>query len=384
VAETLHKFFLIIPPGLESLARVELGHWLPDLKPLVDNGGLQIEVPLAEGFALNAVLKIPTRILLRLDEFRCRDFPTLFKRIQKLPWRDFVSAGPVEWEVSASASRLGHERRITETCTDAYAAFHRAHEPKQSSSIHGLRVFVRIVSDACVISIDTSGEALYRRGYRTHIGEAPLRENLAAALLWALGSSTNNKVTLVDPMMGSGTFLCEAYHLLHINRFRSYAYQNFVCCPNEARDFNWVGTRFNENNIFHHLSGSDIDTRAVEAATHNAKLAQLPTAIATFQIADIWSKPNIKTAPPTWLICNPPYGERLATDNLPVADYLKKLVKTLIENFKPQKIGLLISKGEISPKELLTKKWEISPVISFRNGGIPVQFIIGTLREQRD
>src|SRR4051812_42892506 len=94
-----HDFFLIVAPGLENLAARELKFWLPNPATLL-KGGLQLKATLADGFRLNRCLKIPTRILLRLGQFRCRDFPTLFRRLTQFNWRDFVAQGQVHWEVS--------------------------------------------------------------------------------------------------------------------------------------------------------------------------------------------------------------------------------------------------------------------------------------------
>src|SRR6185312_7514271 len=84
------EFFLVALPGLEDVVQAEVADWFPDLTTKLEHGGVTVRAPLEEGLAMNQALKTPTRILLRVASFRCRDFPHLFNAVKKLKWDEWI------------------------------------------------------------------------------------------------------------------------------------------------------------------------------------------------------------------------------------------------------------------------------------------------------
>src|SRR6188508_765224 len=105
------KLFVIVPPGLEDLAALELESKCP-VSLTVIKGGLELEADLMWIEAAHLLLKIPTRILMRLDSFKVRDFPKLYQKLCKLPWNNWLSHPEPTWEITCKQSRLMHTGRI--------------------------------------------------------------------------------------------------------------------------------------------------------------------------------------------------------------------------------------------------------------------------------
>jgi putative N6-adenine-specific DNA methylase len=206
------EFFIVALPGLEDIVEKEVNEWFPGLKTHPGHGGVTVHAPFPTGLALNGVLKTATRVLLRVAEFRCRDFPKLYNKILELPWKDWVEPdATIEVHAATRLSRLKIKTRIEETCVEAWQEYQRELRLRPDPE-KKVAMYVRFHNDDCVISLDTSGERLHKRGVREKIGEAPLRETIAAALiqLTARTEPEATAVEIVDPMMGSGTFLIEA------------------------------------------------------------------------------------------------------------------------------------------------------------------------------
>ncbi len=383
-------FFVIAPPGLEDVCERELRWWLPlvagDEAPQVAatlarvRGGIAFDSPPAIGHELNHVLKTPSRILVRVAEFGCRDFPKLFKKVRGLPWNDWDFPRSPTPEVSASShgSRLKMKKRIEETCADGYRAwrksavgdFDEASEPRPG-------LFARFDGDVCTLSLDTSGEHLHKRGYRIDTPEAPLRETLAAALLLKLFEAADGRDwSLIDPMAGSGTFLTEAA-LLGARHGRGYAYESFAAVragrlPRSAppRSAPAALPRFRA------LFGIDHSPGALAAAAANA--ARLPAGLApTYLAGDLLggiAVPLAADLPQAGaLICNPPYGERLKVGGR-LDEFYTRMVAVFEERLAPLRVGLLLP-AKVEPRRIgWPAAWRRVSETSFSNGGIPVVF----------
>ena len=156
----------------------------------------------------------------------------------------------------------------------------------------------RIVRNRCTLSVDTSGELLHRRGWRHKAGAAPVRENVAAAILRLAGWVPG--IPLYDPMCGSGTFLIEAASWsagLAPGRLRKFAWK-----WTEASSSTELGAKCTAN-----IAGSDRSEAAVKAASDNAARAGVHISISQLEAESV-SPP---TAEPGLLVCNPPYGKRI-------------------------------------------------------------------------
>lgn len=378
----MSPFFLIVPPGFEELAEAELHIWLREFvlgsAPQIvrEKGGLSLELPLEIGFALNGRLKIPSRILLRIADFGCRDFPKLFKKMRGLSWAPWVGENPPvpEFVVSSHGSRLAVKKRIESTCEDGFKAWKKLQAGDAEAVADGkkLTVFVRFFDDVCTVSLDTSGEHLHRRGYKTKATEAPLRENIAAALLYRLLAGTSD-VTLIDPMSGSGTFLSESA-ILPKFLDRKYAFRDFACVRDGGVVVSGEPRGAQQAPHADRFFAFDKSMDAIEAARENFADAGLSDAIQLKQ-ADLFADEYETISGNRIVVCNPPYGERLKVQGS-LANLYSKLLHMIDQKFKPMKVGVLLPE-KTNPKTLrLPEGWQTKSNLPFSNGGLPVVFYV--------
>lgn len=330
------NLFAIVSPGLESCCAGELAALaLANLE--IFPGGVGFPGRLADLYRANLHLRTASRIVVRFARFRCRDFPDLYRQGSRLPWGRFVRRETsIEFRVTCRESRLMHTARIAETLL---AAADRAlgREPGVAKERVQL-VLVRIIKDVVELSIDSSGELLHRRGYRTRIAAAPLRETLAAGVLRLLG--WDGAEPLADPLCGTGTFLLEGA-LLAAHRApgcdRGFAFMHWpgwrpglwaqVC--DEARRA--------ERPCPAPVSGGDADEEALAAAHANLARAGLAESV-VLECTALEGQPVHPGA--GLVVCNPPYGRRLTTA-VPIEDYFAGLGRELRRAYPQWRKALL-------------------------------------------
>jgi len=318
-------------------------------------GGVEVMTTLELGFSLNYILKIPGRILLRLDSFKCRDFPKLFKKLKKIPWNNYLLGQIPIIKSSSKKSRIFDSRKIEKTAQDAIKAYYLGQAPKKKSleklkNAPEMSIFLRIEDDTCLLSLDTSGERLHRRGLRTLIGAAPLRENLAAGMVYFLKKNAPIDLAyLIDPMCGSGTLLLEALEFYKTVTTRKFAFEYFPLKTNLPI------LKIPDITLFKNYIGMDKDPSVIEAAKSNQPNVKFIT-------EDLFS--GVSTLENAGIIFNPPYGKRIELDKS-----IDEIMKRVKEKFSPKIIGILIP--EETPKSFKAKN-----VLSFSNGGIRVKFYL--------
>lgn len=371
------RFFLVYPLDLEDLGIVELEEKLklffPDISYAIANripGGIEIDCPTYVGLSLNKILRTPTRVLLRLTEFKCRDFPKLFLKISKYNWAPWLIGQTPVIECSSKNSRLFDSRKIEKAIADGVLQFYR-HKPVKKKYLDHLaltdekllpKIYFRAVDDLCTISIDTTGERLHLRGEKILTGLAPIRENLAALLLIELRKYLKTlPINLIDPMCGSGTFLLEAKNSYAITESRDFSFFHFASVlDNPIQAIN------NESKIelfFKNLIGFDINPEIVNLANKN--LADVD-----IQQDDIFGE-KVHIIENAVIITNPPYGIRVG-ENINLNYYLK-LIESIKNKYNPELLGIII------PKEYKISNLKDFKTISnrsFSNGGIDVVFYV--------
>ncbi|MCX7978219.1 MAG: hypothetical protein N2578_04380 [Bdellovibrionaceae bacterium] len=330
-------------------------------------GGVEFAAEMFLGLQLNFFLKTAGRILLRLAQFRVRDFGQLAERMARVPLETWLSGPPDRIEIASTASRVFHKGRIEETVRQAISK----RRFKNPTSSH--RLYLRLSHNQLTVSLDTSGEHLHRRGVRTYIGEAPLRETLAALCLRALirdrAPAELGGIRLVDPFCGSGTFLLESATLWQPNFQRKYAFQSWLRCP---RLFRIPGFEKNyrlfQSPSFQSLLGFDIDPHAIEAAQKNCAALSHPRA--EFFTQDILTAQRQSSLLETWVITNPPYGDRV-----PLPAGPRQLVQRILDAFTPARLGILWPEHLL---EQITSLNALKPHGKFKmkNGGRDVTFAI--------
>jgi putative N6-adenine-specific DNA methylase len=394
----LSRFFLVVPPGFEELAERELVsrrfYSLTDtssVKIKKVKGGLEIECPQELSLALNRFSRLGTRVLMRLAEFRCRDFPKLFKRIQSVPWHEFIrgdgSTGgggkgdpTFSVEVSARKSRLMNQKRIAEAVSDGVKKSLRGHAGKKAApGMTPTEIYVRFEDDMAQISLDTSGEALFKRGYKTLEALAPLRENFAAGLFFALWDFAGRPLNyqLVDPLCGSGTFLTEGGLFWSEPPARNFDFQKWFTgeIPRLIPPFTDKNNKVLEsrNEVF----GFDRHPEALRLAEENLRAAGLVQF--SLQQKDFLKEPVTlpslnADAGPEWQktvrlgIANPPYGVRIQLP-APPAEFYARLIGAF-ESLECQAFGFIV------PREHLKHLPKSANQVKFSNGGLDVTFVI--------
>ena len=284
----------------------------------------------------NMYLRCAERVHLKVAEFEARSFDELFEETKRINWAKYIPFGaqfPIS-KASSIKSKLYStpdiqsivKKAVVESLKKSYLETGLLKEDKEKYPI-----YVFIHKDKVTLTIDTSGTALHKRGYRERANKAPIRETLAAAIMelvpWRPGR------TLVDPMCGSGTLLIEA------------AMKGINMAPGMNREFIsekwrtmdkkiWWDVRreayaqMNEEVDFK-IYGYDIDEEALEIARENAEIAGVADYIG-FRYGDATEFTSDEEY--GFIVTNPPYGERLED-----TDTVKMLYKQLGYAFRKLK-----------------------------------------------
>ncbi|MCM2996754.1 class I SAM-dependent RNA methyltransferase [Paenibacillus cellulositrophicus] len=313
------------PMGLEAIVARELKE-LGYHDVQVENGRVNFTGDYKDICRCNLWLRTSDRILVKMGEFPAKTFDELFEGTKELPWQDWIPANgefPVEGRShhsqlsSVPACQGIVKKAIVEKLKQSYhTEWFQENGPRYV-------IEVNLLKDVALLTLDTTGPALHKRGYRKLVTEAPLKETMAAALLQI--SRWNPSRPLYDPCCGSGTILIEAALLgwnIAPGLRRSFPSEHWPAIPEEL----WSEAREEAFDAVQddqplQLTGSDIDPKAIEVAKAAAKSAGLAGEI-DFQVL-----PASKAHPQGeygCLITNPPYGERLSEKT-----EVEKLVRTL-------------------------------------------------------
>lgn len=350
---TNKRFFFVIPPGFENVALYEwsriLNHNSIEI-PSYDifPGGFECELPMAVGLSLNYCLRIPVRILMRLEAFDVTEKKEFVEKIKSITWKEFAPLGDVQ--VSSRSSKLRFKDEIVKIFKKSISA---------EFSKKGTSVYIRFFRDECTISIDTSGDPLYQRGFNKRVEEAPIRDNYACGLLqFAMqGEELLSDWEVVDPFAGSGTFLLEAGLLAHHLK-REFSFNHWPNCNVEQLKLPYE--------TFSHLVAADKSEKAIKTLEHNFSAAQLKNYDVKKQ--DLLAAQQIaKTKSKRLVITNPPYGKRLAIKN---KNFFNQIYEKIIEVYQPERLGIIIPKGQRITRE----DYELVRFLTFENMGLPVQF----------
>tara|TARA_Y100001954_G_scaffold49894_1_gene52700 strand:+ start:2857 stop:4083 length:1227 start_codon:yes stop_codon:yes gene_type:complete len=395
-------FYLVISPGLEEISLNEIENkWvvffpdekIPEIKTVV--GGLEVDISLEKGVLLNQILKIPTRVLLRLKEFKCRDLPKLYNKIKNIDWSPFLTEAPISLKISCHQSRLFHTNKIELTVAKAFQVYFKGFPAKKkyienAKKFHPTALYIRFDNDICTLSIDTSGEPLYKRSKRPFNGKAPIRENYGAALCFSLKkeieliskSQSATNFHLIDPMCGSGTFLVEANNWLRPNQERNFSYFSYPCFKLAPPSL-FIKNRSNEisqnkSSLFLTSSGYEANATILQKTKENNLNFEPEINILKH---DILSSDNMKDLPNgnKAVIFNPPYGKRIKLSQKPTS-YYPSLFKKIKEKINPEFLAVVfpLPEDEKDKNIILSsiKPYKLVKKIAFKNGGIPVFFMI--------
>lgn len=266
----------------------------------------------------NMWLRCAERVNLKVAEFEARTFDELYENTKRINWSKYIPYGaqfPVS-KASSIKSKLFSttdvqsivKKAIVDNLKKSYLESGRLKEDKEKYPI-----YVFIHKDKVTISIDTTGDALHKRGYREKANKAPIRETLAAGIMYLTPWRPGR--TLVDPMCGSGTILIEAA-MMGLNMApglnREFISEKWRTIDKKI----WWDTRrdafdqMNEDLDFK-IYGYDIDPETIEIAKENAEIAGVADYI-EFAVADATEFKSDEEY--GFIVTNPPYGERLESE----------------------------------------------------------------------
>ena len=270
-------------------------------------------------YRANFCLRTAVRVLKPIAEFRASDADEVYEKVKQMPWEDYMDVTQTLLIDSVVFSdEFRHSKFVAYRVKDAIADHFReqcGERPNVSISNPDIRINIHIAERKVTISLDSSGESLHKRGYRTGSVAAPLNEVLAAAIVMMTG--WDGDCDLVDPFCGSGTILVEAaliaqniYPGVFREEFGFERWKDF----DEALLEKIYNDDSQEREFMYKIYGYDINRQAVAIAQDNVRSAGV-SKIVEVQQQDFYDF--------TWenerraiMVTNPPYGERITTDDI--------------------------------------------------------------------
>lgn len=276
-------------------------------------GGVELVADVRGLFRLLVEVGLASHVLVRVATFFARDLDALEAHVARLPWSGWLRRGePRRIRVRSRKSRLHHTGAIEARVSRAIAA--RLDDGTRDDD-DGVPIAVRFEADRCTISLDAAGEPLHRRGYRLDPHRAPLREDIARALLMASG--WDGREPLVDPLAGSGTIVIEAARWARNHApglERSFAVERTALGDERLLADVRAEARARLCDVATPILGRDRDPRAVEAALSNARRAHVDTQVAfeVGRLGEARKSIDVRESAQRWaVVTNPPWGERI-------------------------------------------------------------------------
>ncbi|MGE5248109.1 MAG: THUMP domain-containing class I SAM-dependent RNA methyltransferase [Verrucomicrobiota bacterium] len=311
---TMHRFFATTFKGLEETLAGEIAA-LGAAEISAGTGSVSFSGDMTLCYRANLWLRSANRVVLQLSGFPAPTPAALYEGTRQIPWHElFPPERTFAVDATVRESGITHSHFAAQKTKDAIVDRFRdvlGRRPDVDAVSPEIRVVVRIVRDGCTVSLDTSGESLNRRGYRTRPTEASLKETLAAGLLLLAGWEGNEP--LIDPACGAGTIPIEA--ALLAGRIapgalgRTFGFQRLHGYDRRTWEKLLAEAREAARRPAHvRIEGSDRSVLAVAAASRNAENAKVSERV-RFTVLPVRS--FSAGDGPGVILCNPPYGERL-------------------------------------------------------------------------
>jgi len=327
-------------------------------------------------YKLHFYSRIAFRFYREVARFPCLDRESLYHGVQSsFDWLKWITpTNKFCVQVSGGNALLNHSYFNALQVKNSIVDLQQSTLGKRSSiSIHDpyLIIHLHINAKEAILSLQSTYESLHKRGYRPCLGNAPLKENLAAGLIKL--TKWNGNVPLLDIMCGSGTFLIEATSQL-VNRpltfKKKYLFENWI--DFDMKLFQRVKSNINQgklNNIkLPKILGCEINNVVFEQAKENIYLAKLSNSI---EIQNIDFAQLRLNGDKGIIVCNPPYGKRIGKDNKDLIDLYSKIGNCLKDEFSGWEFWLLSGNPELT--RYLRMKASIKIPVS--NGGIDCRWI---------
>lgn len=309
----IEKYFATCPRGLETQLVQELSA-LDAHKVKAERGGVRFQGDLAVGYRVNLHSRIAGRVLRQVARGAYQNETDLYQQTVTVPWqRVFAVERSFKIRVTSVRSPLKSINfaalKVKDAVCDAFRG-ETGRRPNVDLQAPDVTLHLFLQRSEFTVYVDTTGEALFKRGYRQRDVEAPLRENLAAGILMLAGWRPG--IPLLDPMCGSGTFLAEAA-MMSLDRApgldRPFAFQALAGFDAAAwqREEQAARQGMQEAKPLP-LFGRDRDRRSIEASRANLDSLGLGDVV-DLQLQSV--EEGTAPVPEGLLVCNPPYGERL-------------------------------------------------------------------------
>jgi 23S rRNA (guanine2445-N2)-methyltransferase / 23S rRNA (guanine2069-N7)-methyltransferase len=388
----MFTLFATCPKGLEYLLRDELRELGAEdareaLAGVHFGGSLEI--------AYRACLwsRLASRVLLQLDEFDAPDADALYAGLQRIDWSQHLAAdGSFAIDAVGSTPALRHTQFVALRSKDAIVDQFRERggtRPSVDVERPSIRLNVRLHKNRATVSLDLSGTPLHRRGWRQGQGDAPLKENLACAMLLRAGWPAIHAAggSLVDPMCGAGTLLIEG------------AWMAAGVAPGLQRDYyGFLGWRQHDAELWSTLLaqararadeglrglqpaffGSDHDPQVLNEAKRNAQAAGVAGFIQLARHSAEHLQRPAGVDVPGLVICNPPYGERLG-ERQTLAILYRAFGERLRAHFEGWRAGVIVADEELGH----ALGWRAEKRYVLFNGALECKLLVFDLAAARE
>ena len=373
-------FFAVTAPGLEKICKNEFDSFsVPKMPSKVTTGGVEFSGQIHLAYEANLHIRTTNRIMMRIGGFKAANFRQLEKKLSEFSWELFLNPqSMVKVKVSAMHSRLYHTDAVASRIYGILEKYSCCLPKASVSSEDQIQtLYVRIVDDQITLSLDSSGEILYKRGLKTHGGRAPLRETTACAALFLAGY--DGQEPLIDPMCGSGTFSLEAAMIaqnIPPGWFRKFAFMQWPCF-NPAR-WNYIRTqaqkkflKLKQPMIF----ASDIDPRMCRDLKNCINKNGFDQIIQVNEGLDFFSLcPEKYTRRPGLVVLNPPYGLRMGASEKSTEKLFRMIAGKLKKDYRNWKTAIIIPNKKLVQAAGLPLK--VHPLF---HGGLRLFLLYGTI-----
>lgn len=404
-----HHFEIIVPLGFEQTIINEIKNFNMDWEAwdgeesnamVANDGKVEFTAKITEAWKITAYSRIANRILMKIADFKAENFGQLEKHAAEVPWDlylppEFLQGGnetaSLNLHTTCKHSRLYHSGAVEERIKNIILQQSKVVEPADTNpkavapAETSQHMYIRLENDRCSLWLDLAGEELYKRGHQRFVAEAPLKETIAAAMIFEAskiqgttlkqqGTSVRPQV-FVDPMAGSGTFSLEVAYIangLIPGKCRDFALKHQPAFKEGTWNFILKGAsrhseeRSDKESAKNHLTiiTSDISERPVNIIKHNVECCPL-TEIAKANPNAVTISPRLRdffsytiddicaVQPPanqsSIILLNPPYGKRLAFD---APKLYTKIGQKLSElNRDAQSRGTTLTVAILAPKD---------------------------------
>ena len=360
------EIFLGTAPGLERLLLAEAKE-MGFKQAKAVGGGVTVVGGWADVWRANLTLRGASKVLARFGEFRAFHLAQLDKRARKFPWGDTLSrSASIKVEVVTNRkSKIYHAGAAVERLERAIAEEFGAPIVKSVTEAE-IIIKVRIDDNNVIMSVDTSGEGLHKRGHKQAMGKAPMRETMAALALRGCGYSGHE--TVFDPMCGSGTFLIEAAEIarnMMSGRSRNFAFEKLASY--DAAKVQSLREAWKTRESKQLFYGSDRNVNVIRFAKENAARAGVD------DICNFAPTPLSEAARPDGVaglvIVNPPYGARIGKKKDLFSLY-SAFGDVMRDRFEGWRVGMITADDELAQATKLP--WRpVGPPIA--HGGLKVR-----------